>query len=121
MLTTHPGLVASAPISVDVGGREMAQQVELALDPGWTATCPQHDGPHVSFLTQQIAGRASEYGLGGNERVLVTAVDIGRRTVVIESYGPADPESFATSTQSVRALIASFRFRCTLNDGPCGA
>ena len=121
MLTTHPGLVASAPVNIDVGGREAGQQVELALDPDWTTTCPQHDGPHVSFLTQAIRGEAAEYGLGGTERVLVTVVDIGRRTVVILSYGPVDPDSFASSTQAVHAIIASFRFTCTIEVGPCGA
>ena len=121
MLTSHPGLVATTPVDIDVGGRRPAQQVELVLDPGWTATCPQRVGPHVSFLTQPIDGSAAEYGLGGSERVLLTVVDIGRRTIVIESYGPVDPALFASSTRSVRTLIASFRFTCSLNDGPCGS
>ncbi len=119
MLTSHPGLVASTPVSVAMGS-DTAQQVELALKPSWTATCPQHQGPTVSFLTQPIAGRASEYGLGQGERVLVTVIDIGKRTIVIETYGPLDPASFATSTQPVRTLIASFRFACGVPDGPCG-
>jgi hypothetical protein len=121
MLTSHPGIVATEPVSIDLGGLQ-AQQVEVALDPGWTATCPQHAGPHVSFLTQLVNGTPSEYGLGNNERVLVTVVDVGsldKRTIVILSYGPVDAASFASSTQAVRTIIASFRFGCTIAEGPC--
>jgi hypothetical protein len=120
-LTTHPGLVASPPVNIDLGGRSAGQQVELALDPDWTETCPQHDGPYVSFLSQPMRGEASEYGLGRTERVLVAVVDIGQRTVVILSYGPVDAASFATSTQAVRAIIASSHFTCGIAVGPCGS
>jgi hypothetical protein len=119
MFTSHPGLDASGPVSVEMFGNT-AQQVEIALHPGWTAVCPQHSGPYVEFLTQSVSGTPSEYGLGSTERVLVTVVDIGRRTVVILAYGPVAPETFATSMQSVRSIIASFRFSCTVADGPCG-
>jgi len=106
-LTTHPGLVASEPVDIDFGG-DTGQQVELSMAADWTATCPNHSGPYVMLLTQPTDG--GEYGLPWDQRLLMTVVDVGDRTVVIQSYGPASAEAFATSTANVKTLIATFRF-----------
>ena len=43
-LTTNPALDASEPVSVDLGGRITGQQIELAVSPSWTTSCPGHPG-----------------------------------------------------------------------------
>lgn len=108
-LTSHPGLDASEPIDIDFGG-VTGQQVELAVAADWTETCPNHDKPYVILLTQPVDGRPGEYGLPADQRVLMTVVDVGGRTVVIESYGDQSPVMFASSIAAAKALIATFRF-----------
>jgi hypothetical protein len=108
-LTSHPGLVASEPVSVDFGGIT-GQQVELAVKDTWTATCPNHSAHYVTLLTQPVQGRPSEYGLGSDGRLLFTVVDVGTKTVVIQSYGPLLPTLFTSATAPVRQLISTFRF-----------
>jgi hypothetical protein len=109
-LTSHPGLVASAPVPVDFGGIT-GQQVELAVADTWTTTCPTHPAHYVTLLTQPVPGQpAGEYGLPSDGRVLITVVDVGAKTVVIESYGPLSPTQFAAATAPVRQVISTFRF-----------
>ena len=95
-LTSHPGLDASEPVSIDFG-TVTGQQVELAVADGSTTSCPDHGGFYVGLLTQPVEGRPSEYGLPSNERMLVTVVDVGDRTVVMQTYGPGDADEFSCS------------------------
>jgi hypothetical protein len=109
-LTSHPGLVASEPVPVDFGGIT-GQQVELAVADTWTTTCPNHNAHYVTLLTQPVQGQpGGEYGLGSDQRVLMTVVDVGAKTVVIQSYGPLSPTLFASATAPVRQVISTFRF-----------
>jgi len=108
-LTSNPGLVASAPVAVDFGG-VTGQQVELSVAGTWTATCPNHNAHYVTLLTQPVQGRPSEYGLGSDGRVLITVVDVGAKTVVIQSYGPLSTTQFASAIAPVRQIISTFRF-----------
>ena len=108
-LTSHPGLVASEPVSIDFG-TVTGQQVELAVADSWTTVCPDHGSFYVGLLTQSVEGQPSEYGLGLNQRLLMTVVDVGDRTVVMQTYGSSDADDFAASIGVIRDLIATFRF-----------
>ena len=108
-LTSHPGLVASEPLSIDFG-TVTGQQVELAVADSWTTVCPDHGSFYVGLLTQSVEGQPSEYGLGSNQRLLMTVVDVGDRTVVMQTYGSSDADDFAASIGVIRDLIATFRF-----------
>jgi hypothetical protein len=109
-LTAHPGLVVNGPVVVDFGGGISGQQFELAVADTWTATCPNHGGHYVTLLTQPVEGRPSEYGLGSDGRVLWTVVDVGAKTVIIQSYGSPSATQFAAAIPPVRQLISTFRF-----------
>ncbi len=108
-VTSHPGLDASEPVDVDFDGRT-GQQVEVTVAADWTATCPNHEGPYVMFLTQTVDGQRAEYGVPSDQRLLLTVVDVAGRTLVIESYGPIAADAFASSIGPARDIIASFRF-----------
>ena len=108
-VTTHPGLDAREPVDIDFGGRT-GQQVEVTVAADWTATCPNHEGSYVMFLTQTVDGQQAEYGVPSDERLLLTVVDMAGRTLVIESYGPIAADAFASSIGPARDIIASFRF-----------
>jgi hypothetical protein len=107
-VTSHAGIDASEPGSIDFGG-VTGQQVELALTSG-TTTCSENGGFSVGLLTQPVEGRPSKYGLPSSQRLLMTVVDIGDRTVVMQTYGSIDAAEFAASTGVIRDLIATFRF-----------
>jgi hypothetical protein len=49
-LTTHPGLEASAPEPVSVGGHD-GMRVQFQVASGWRATCPGSLGPAVVLVT----------------------------------------------------------------------
>ncbi len=117
--TTHPGIVVTDAVSFSMSGRP-AQQFELSVAADWTQTCPDHAGPYVTLLTQRVAGQVAEYGVPADGRLLLTVVDIGERTVVIQSYGPADAAAFDRVMEPIRSLIDSF-VMCGpgIGYGPC--
>jgi hypothetical protein len=108
-VTNHPGLDASDPMTIDFGA-VTGQQVELAVAHDWTFSCPDHGSFYVGLLSQPIEGRPSEYGLPSSQRLLLTVVDVGDRTVVILSYGPREAAEFTARMGVIRDLIATFRF-----------
>ena len=118
-VTTHPGLVVTDSVEVSFSGRT-ARQLELTVAEGWTQTCPDHEGPYVTLLTQRVADGMEEYGLPADARLLLTVVDIGMRTVVIQSYGPRDGAAFDQAMEPNRAIIDSF-VMCGpgIGFGPC--
>ena len=108
-VTNHPDIDATEPVSVDFG-TVTGQQVELAVTEGSTATCSANGGFYVGLLTQPVEGRPSQYGLPVDQRMLVTVVDVGDRTVVMLTYGPGNPDAFSSAMEVIRDLIATFRF-----------
>ena len=108
-LTNHPGLDASEPVSTDFG-TVTGQQVEIAVTEGSTPSCQGNGSFYVGLLTQPVEGRPSQYGLPVDQRMLVTVVDVGERTVVMLTYGPGDPDAFSSAMEVIRDLIATFRF-----------
>ena len=108
-LTSHPALDATEPVSVDFG-TVTGQQVELAVADSSTTVCSDHGSFYVGLLTQPVEGQPSEYGLPSDQRLLVTVVDVGDRTVVMLTYGPGDADAFARPSEVIRDLIATFRF-----------
>jgi hypothetical protein len=119
LVTTHPGLESTDPVEFSIGGRP-ARQVELSIAADWTLTCPDHTGPYVTLLTQRVEDQVAEYGVPSDERLLLTVVDIGNRTVVIQSYGPTDATEFDRTMGPIRAIIDSF-VMCgpAVGVGPC--
>ena len=108
-MTRHPAFDATEPVSVDFG-TVTGQQVELAVADSSKATCSEFGGLHIGLLTQPVEGRPSKYGLPVDQRMLVTVVDVGDRTVVMLTYGPGDPDAFSSAMEVIRDLIATFRF-----------
>jgi hypothetical protein len=105
-VTTHPGLKASAPVAVDFGGGIIGQSVDLEVAATWKTTCPTHTGPYVMVSVAD----GSEYGVPSDQRLHLTSVDVGGKTLVMEAYGPVDAAGFATTLQIVSPVIASMRF-----------
>jgi hypothetical protein len=108
-LTNHDGLEASEPMDVAFGA-VTGQQLELSVDPSFQGICSDQGSSYVGLLTQPVEGRANKYGLPSSQRMLITVVDVGDRTVVMMTYGPGLADEFRASTNLIRQLISTFRF-----------
>jgi hypothetical protein len=78
-----PGIVASSPRIVTVGGLR-GVELDLALNTGWTASCPFADGvPTVPLFVG--ADGSLRWVVAGNERLRVDLLDVpGGGTVVVD-------------------------------------
>jgi hypothetical protein len=79
-LTTHPGLVASDPRPVVIGGRS-ATQITVTRATSWTKTCGEPE-PIVVLITQNSPVPTWTYWMGANAATL-TLVDANGETVII--------------------------------------
>jgi hypothetical protein len=86
-------------------GSVTAKQVELTVAHSLTYSCAGHGSFYVGLLTQPIDGGPNEYGLPSSQRQLMTVVDVGDQTVVMQSYARpfrqlSSPGNRATSATS---------------------
>ena len=78
-----PGMIASSPRIVTIGGLR-GVELDLALNTGWTASCPVADGiPSVPLFTG--ADGNLHWIVAGSERLRVALLDVpGGGTVVVD-------------------------------------
>jgi hypothetical protein len=78
-----PGIIASSPRIVTVGGLR-GVELDLALNTGWTASCPFAEGvPTVPLFVG--ADGSLRWVVAGNERLRVDLLDVpGGGTVVVD-------------------------------------
>jgi hypothetical protein len=82
-IRTLPGMIASSPRMVTVGGLR-GVELDLALNTGWTASCPFADGvPTVPLFVGEDGGL--RWVVAGNERLRLSLLDgPGGGTVVVD-------------------------------------
>lgn len=113
-LAARPGLIASAPIPVTIGGLS-GQQIDVALAPDWTGTCHQVDGPFVPLL---YSNGFLWWGASPDERFRIIVLDVSPlpsgmfATVMVVIYS-AQTESWADHLASSMAIVESFDFDVT--------
>jgi len=124
-LTSHPGLVTTAPAEFDFPGNrdEGTQALEITLDPGWNQSCPGRTVPEVLFIAHPTEPAAA-YGVTSADRVRVIVFDTGSygpHTVLVEVYGPRDDAGFAATLGITDPVLKSFVFGCGpgAGYGPC--
>jgi len=78
-----PGIVASSPRMVTVGGLR-GVELDLALNTGWTASCPFANG--VPTVPLFVGGDGNlRWVVAGNERLRISLLDVpGGGTVVVD-------------------------------------
>jgi hypothetical protein len=78
-----PGIIASSPRIATVGGLR-GVELDLALNTGWTASCPFADGvPTVPLFVGEDGGL--RWVVAGSERLRVALLDVpGGGTVVVD-------------------------------------
>jgi hypothetical protein len=101
-----PGIVASSPRMVTVGGLR-GVELDLALNTGWTASCPFANGvPTVPLFVG--ADGSLRWVVAGNERLRLDLLDVpGGGTVVVDVDafdGTLFDELLAAATPIVQSL-----------------
>jgi len=101
-----PGMVASSPRMVTVGGLR-GVELDLALNTGWTASCPFANGvPTVPLFVG--ADGSLRWVVAGNERLRLDLLDVpGGGTVVVDVDafdGTLMDELLAAATPIVQSL-----------------
>ena len=101
-----PGLLASSPRMVTVGGLR-GIELDLAINTGWTASCPFANGvPTVPLFVG--ANGSLRWVVAGNERLRLSLLDVpGGGTVVVDIDafdGTLMDELLAAATPIVQSL-----------------
>lgn len=106
-LTTHPGLVASDPRSVAIGGRP-AQQVTVTLAKTWTMSCGDPPHPDVVLIAENRPVPTWDYSMGGGA-VTLTIVDADGETVILVVETVFE-EIHQRMLDSAMPVLETFRF-----------
>jgi hypothetical protein len=110
-LRAHPGLNASTPTPVSLGGSS-GQAIDLKVRPTWTKTCPGGAAGHVvQFIldTDPIVGKVL-YGASSMNRMHLLVLDVGGKTVIVQVYTADSDAEFNSTMAKVQPLIDSFVF-----------
>ena len=114
--TTRPGIVATAPRQISIGGLS-GQWTDLSLDPGWTVTCPFNTTvASVTLFTDEdpASGEGTPFwGISGNEHLRVIALDDTNASNVLIVLGATDAERFDAMVAAVMPVVESFEFATT--------
>jgi hypothetical protein len=113
-LTTLPGLVATAPSPVTIGGLS-GVTVDLSVSPGWTGTCPyaySQGLPLVSTFVdaEPSGGGGFDWNVQGDGRTRAILLDIGDGRVLlldIEAQSKATYDAFLPGAMQV---VNTFQF-----------
>jgi len=85
-VTTHPALVAGAPVAVDLGDAH-GQVLNLSIRTGWTKTCDGFPGASLQFIMQTADAHIGTYGAASWNWLRLYVLDVGGETVLITQYG----------------------------------
>lgn len=112
LLTTHPGIVATAPAAVTVGGLK-GSLVDVALAPSWKTACPFSEGtPFVPFVTDSQAGPPGLHqGIAGGERARLIFLDAKDGETILVYIDSADGTTFDAIVAQTEPIVESFVFK----------
>lgn len=107
-LTQHPGLVASAPEPVTVGGYA-GMRVTFHVAATWTMNCPRSIAPAVFLITDNGPTPDRTYWID-DQYTTFTILDVSGETVIIHIESAPSPAAHARDQQTVQPIIDSFTF-----------
>jgi hypothetical protein len=101
-LVTHPGLDASAPMPVSIGGAA-GQSIDLSISA---------DAEPLCFIWSNDLGQPAQFGIDPGRRMRLAVIDVRGMTVLIAIYGAASStaEGFAQELSEMRPFIDSIEF-----------
>ena len=112
-LTAHPGLSATDPTPVSVGGFT-GESVDFGVAQSWRTMCPGDSiTPSVKLLTDTGTPPARAVGYGPDDRVRWIILDVGGKTVIIELLGLSYSTSFKDGVAEAEKIVDTIRFSPT--------
>jgi hypothetical protein len=106
----RPGLQATAPVPVTIGGLS-GYRVDVALDPAYTTPCPFSGGqPHIELLTDRPAADGWSWGIQRNERHRLYLLDVGAGHAILVGIHGLTDVTFDDFVGQATAVIDSFVF-----------
>jgi len=107
-LTGHPGLVASTPEPLTVGGYS-GMRITFHVGTAWTMTCPQSIGPAAFLITDSGAVPARVYWID-DQFTTFTILDVAGETVIIHMDSAPSDAANAKDQQTVNPIVETFKF-----------
>jgi hypothetical protein len=107
-LTTHPGLTATAPVDVTIGGYP-GKSVSFHRSDTWTKTCPNSIGPAVVVMTD-TGNPPTRSTWIDDHHVTFTIVDVKGTTVIVGIYAGPTEDNLAGANANAKAVLDSIRF-----------
>lgn len=107
-ITALPGLQVGTPTSVAVGGLA-GFQLDIAIVPGWTASCPFANGlPTVPLLVGSASGL--RWVVAGTERLRLSVLDVPTGGTVVVDIDAFDGSLFDGFLPGATPIVESLRF-----------
>ena len=111
--TTRPGIVATEPRSITVGGLD-GLWTDLTLGPTWTGACPfDPTRPAVTLFTDEdptSGGGTPFWGISGSEHLRIIALEDGQGSNVMIVLSAGDGDRFDAMAPVVMPVIETFEF-----------
>lgn len=106
-----PGLVATAPVPIAIGGLS-GMMLDISVAPSWTRTCSfSGSDPVVTTFTHASAVSGFDWNVGATVHERVILLDSsGGRTLLVEVDAP-DQVAFDTLVAESMPVIQSFQFK----------
>jgi hypothetical protein len=103
-----PGIIASSPRMVTIGGLR-GVELDVALNPGWTASCPFANGvPTVPLFVG--ANGDLRWVAAGNERLRLSLLDVSGGGTVVVDIDAFDGTQMEALLAAATPIVQSFSF-----------
>ena len=105
-----PGVIASAPTAVVIGGRD-AWRVDVSMDPAWTTRCPAFGdgGPGRIMFVDRDPGDGFSSSLVPRQRDRYYLIDVGAGQAFLVQIEGRTPEAFDSFVDDATTIVESFQ------------
>jgi hypothetical protein len=107
-LTKHPGLVATKPQAITVGGFD-GVRIDVHVATTWTATCPNSLGPAVMLVTDNGAVPDRTRWID-DQNTTFRILDVAGETVIIYVESGHTDANLASVNAALQPVIDTFKF-----------
>jgi hypothetical protein len=107
-LTTHPGLTATKPVDVTIGGYA-GKSVSFHRSDTWTKTCPQSLGPAIVLVTDTATPPSRSVWID-DHYVTFTIVDVNGTTVIFALLCGPNDGYLTSANRDAKPVLDSIEF-----------
>lgn len=107
---SRPGVTVSTPVPVTIGGLS-GLRVDLALEDGWTTTCPfSEDRPYAMLFVDRAVEEGFAWGLPEDTQVRAYLLNIDEGRAILIDIETASAAEQADVLDAATSLVESFVF-----------